>query len=43
MEPKPYGVEFKAYKYDTNKEEFYEMENFQLRNEEQKSVEPTKY
>ncbi|KAI5367893.1 Putative histidine phosphatase superfamily, clade-1, 6-phosphofructo-2-kinase [Septoria linicola] len=31
LEPKPYGVDFKAYKWDKDTEWFYEVPNFQLR------------
>lgn len=34
LEPKPYGVEFKAYKWDREREWFYEMPNFQLKRAE---------
>ncbi|KAK3644190.1 6-phosphofructo-2-kinase [Elasticomyces elasticus] len=30
LEPRPYGVEFKAYKWDKDSEWFYEVPNFQL-------------
>lgn len=30
LEPKPYGVDFKAYKWDRQTEWFYEQPNFQL-------------
>jgi 6-phosphofructo-2-kinase len=31
LEPKPYGVDFKAYKWDKDTEWFYEQPNFQLK------------
>jgi len=31
LEPKPYGVEFKAYKYNSDKDWFDEQPNFELR------------
>lgn len=34
LEPKPYGVDFKAYKWDKNTEWFYEQPNFQLKRAE---------
>ncbi|TGZ77771.1 bifunctional 6-phosphofructo-2-kinase/fructose-2,6-bisphosphate 2-phosphatase [Ascodesmis nigricans] len=43
LEPKPYGVDFKAYKYNPETSWFDELENFELKNEEQKHVEPTIY
>lgn len=34
LEPKPYGVEFKAFRWDKDQEWFYELENFELRRAE---------
>jgi 6-phosphofructo-2-kinase len=34
LEPKPYGVDFKAYKWDKNTEWFYEQRDFQLKRAE---------
>ncbi|KAH0012337.1 bifunctional 6-phosphofructo-2-kinase/fructose-2,6-bisphosphate 2-phosphatase, partial [Aureobasidium melanogenum] len=34
LEPKPYGVDFKAYKWDKKTEWFYEQPNFQLKRAE---------
>ncbi|KAK5120169.1 hypothetical protein LTR85_006650 [Meristemomyces frigidus] len=34
LEPKPYGVDFKAYKWDKNSEWFYEVPDFQLKRAE---------
>lgn len=34
LEPKPYGVEFKAYRWDRDSEWFYEQPNFQLKRAE---------
>lgn len=38
LEPKPYGVDFKAYKWDRDTEWFYEVPNFQLRRAEDDMV-----
>lgn len=38
LEPKPYGVEFRAYKYDSEREWFNIQPDYQLKNEEQKDV-----
>ncbi|KAM3422818.1 putative 6-phosphofructo-2-kinase PB17E12.14c [Cercospora zeina] len=38
LEPKPYGVDFKAYKWDKDTEWFYEVPNFQLRRAEDDMV-----
>lgn len=43
LEPKPYGVEFKAYKYNRETDWFDHMEDFQLKNEDNRDVTPTKY
>lgn len=34
LEPKPYGVDFKAYRWDNRREWFYEVPNFQLQRAE---------
>lgn len=34
LEPKPYGVEFKAYRWDKQSEWFYEQKNFELKRAE---------
>lgn len=38
LEPKPYGVEFRAYQYNPQTEWFDDLENFQLKSDEQKDV-----
>ncbi|KAF2216310.1 hypothetical protein CERZMDRAFT_56037 [Cercospora zeae-maydis SCOH1-5] len=38
LEPKPYGVDFKAYKWDKDTEWFYEVPNFKLRRAEDDMV-----
>ncbi|KAG0131930.1 6-phosphofructo-2-kinase-domain-containing protein [Tuber indicum] len=38
LEPKPYGVEFRAYKYNSETEWFDFQPNFKLKNEEQKDI-----
>ncbi|KAI5787073.1 histidine phosphatase superfamily [Geopyxis carbonaria] len=39
LEPRPYGVEFKAFQYNSQTEWFDHLEGFQLKNDEQKDVE----
>ncbi|KAI5818935.1 hypothetical protein BZA77DRAFT_290963 [Pyronema omphalodes] len=38
LEPKPYGVEFRAYQYNPKTEWFDYLENFQLKSDQQKDV-----
>ncbi|KAF8246657.1 bifunctional 6-phosphofructo-2-kinase/fructose-2,6-bisphosphate 2-phosphatase [Wilcoxina mikolae CBS 423.85] len=42
LEPKPYGVEFRAYQYNPATEWFDYLEDFQLKNDEQKDVKISK-